>query len=291
MKILKYYLAKTIDENELRLVSDFWLNRKVHLDEVEDIDEFIRQCETECKNFKKAGPHRKSDWEGGWSGSGITNEYAEFPNIPYYFKKNTHVRISNKVYHDISGLTELIVLRSLQDIAFSFPLLQKAKSVIEYGCGTGHNLSYLNKKLKHTLFGADWAESAVKNLTENKILPKDKTFCVDYFNKNSFSAPSQDFIAFTNASLEQAGSNYPMFMEYLFSNKACKGAIHIEPISDLIKSTHQLNRASISYAKKRGYLKNFFKFMKKSGKKIIHAKDYELGSKFISGYQIMVWEQ
>lgn len=289
--ILKDYLLDVYSASEIAQVNDKWLSHTVNLEEINDLDVFLSQCELESTTFKKAGPHRKEDWELGWSGHGITTEYQEFPNLPYYFKKNVHVRIGDKVYQDLSGLTELYLLRTIQDVAFASELVKQAQSVIEFGCGTGHNLSYLASRIPHNLYGADWAQSAVERIVEAGIVKPGRAFRVDYFDQDTFQAPPESYIAFTNASLEQAGENYQEFVNFLFSDERCKGGIHIEPISDLVLPTHSLNKFSIDYAKRRAYLTNFYEYMKNSGMKILVAKDYGLGSKYISGYQLLIWSK
>jgi len=287
--ILKDYLLTIYSAPELAQVNEKWLSRPVNLEEIHDLDVFLSQCELESSSFKKAGPHRKDDWELGWSGHGITTEYPDFPDLPYYFKKNTHVRIGDKAYRDLSGLTELCLLRTIQDVAFANELLKRAQAVIEFGCGTGHNLSYLASRIPHNLYGADWAKSAVERIVEAGIVESGRAFRVDYFDKDTFKAPPEPYVAFTNASLEQSGENYQEFINFLFADEECIGGIHIEPISDLVSPSHDLNKFSIDYAKRRAYLTNFYEYMKNSGKKILVAKDFELGSKFISGYQLLIW--
>jgi len=289
--ILKDYLLNTYSEYEIGCISSKWLSREVKLEEITDLHSFLSQCEIESSTFKKAGPQRKDDWENGWSGLGITSDYPDFPDLPYYFKKNTHVRIGGKIYHDISGLTELLLMRTIQDVAFASRLIGRAKTIIEYGCGTGHNLHYLASKLTHNLYGADWAKSAVERIVESGAVKPGRAFQVDYFDKNTYQAPQEPFIAFTNASLEQAGENYHDFINFLFSNNQCIGGIHIEPISDLVAPTHDLNKFSIRYAKRRAYLTNFYHYMKASGIEILTAKDFELGSKYISGCQLLIWKK
>lgn len=289
--ILRDYLLDIYSDHEIGLINDKWLSHKVKIEEISDVHLYLSQCEVESTTFKKAGPQRKDDWETGWSGHGITTEYPDFPDLPYYFKKNTHIRIGDKAYQDLSGLTELYLLRTIQDVAFSSKLIDRAKAIIEYGCGTGHNLRYLASKISHHLYGADWAKSAVERIVVSGVVKPGRAFQVDYFDKNTYQAPQESFVAFTNASLEQAGENYHDFLNFLFSNNQCIGGIHIEPISDLVAPTHDLNKFSIRYAERRAYLTNFYHFMKASSIKILSAKDFELGSKFISGYQLLIWEK
>lgn len=282
-------IQNIFSKSEIDKISKEWLDSKVNLSVVENVEEYISQCDNESVNFKTAGPERQQDWEWGWSGNGVTNESRQFPNIPYYFKNNTHVRIGNKVYLDETKYTEIRLLRMLQDIAFSYVEQPESLSLIEYGAGTGHNLVYLKKKNFKTLYAADWAESAVKKLVSDNVVDELNSFRVDYFSPSSYMSPNEPFVAFTNASLEQAGDGYKDFMQFLINNEKCKMGVHIEPISDLVKPDTALNVQSKRYAEKRKYLHGFYEYILKENVKIILARDYGLGSKYISGYQVLIW--
>ena len=290
MKLIEY-IRNVFSNEQISSVNQKWLDSEVSLTKIDDIDKFIKDCEIESKKFKKAGPERIKDWELGWSGEGVTNEFREFPNIPYYFKNNTHVRIGNNVYKDNSKLTELKLLRMLQDIAFTYINNEDIESIIEYGCGTGQNITYLKSYIDKEFYGADWAQSAISKLSENGILPTSNCFLVDYFDELTFKGPLKKFCAFTNASLEQTGERYQNFIEYLIDNKNCKMGIHIEPIRDLITPNNILNINSIKYAEMRGYLNGFYEFMQSRKIDIILAKDFGVGSKYISGYQVLIWKK
>jgi len=288
MKLGKY-VEEVFSSEEMALISDQWLESSVQLHKINDLGPFIEMCEKQSENFKQAGPERKDDWEWGWAGNGITNESAEFPNIPYYFKNNTHVRIRETVYSDVSGYTEIKLLRMLQDLAFSKINLDRVSAIIEYGAGTGHNITYLKNKINKKFYAADWAQSAIEKLFVNKIVPNGHAQCVDYFNPKTFWAPSEKYIAFTNASLEQSSDRYEKFMQYLINDKNCIYGIHIEPIRELIEPNSELNRQSIAYAKNRNYLEGFNNYMKCQPIDLVEARDYGIGSKFISGYQMLIW--
>lgn len=284
-------VVNVFNEQEKSVISESWLEAQVDLTEVEDIQNYINDCEQLSQNFKTAGPERQQDWEWGWSGNGVTNESKEFPNIPYYFKNNTHVRVGNRVYIDNTKYTEIRLLRMLQDIAFSYISNPETLALIEYGAGTGHNLQYLKKKKFKEIYAADWAQSAVEKMARDGIIKTGNNYRVDYFQESTYQSPPEPYVAFTNASLEQAGNKYQNFMEFLINDENLKMGIHIEPISDLVKPTSALNIQSKKYAEQRGYLENFHAFMTNQGIDIKLAKDFEIGSRFISGYQMIIWSK
>jgi hypothetical protein len=58
---------------------------------------------------------------------------------------------------------------------------------------------------------------------------------------------------------------------------------------ELLDLQAPLNRQSFNYAARRGYLESFPEYIRSKGVKVIAATDYGLGSRFISGYQVLVW--
>ena len=268
-------------------------NREVELEEIKNQQKFIAECDEASENFKIAGEHRKADWEKGWSGQGVFYSEDEYNNLPYYFANNTHVRIGGKIYKDCTGFTELNLLRALQAVVVGDALGRiKVDSLIEYGCGTGSNIQFLKTLYeKLEFYGADWVQSAIDKLITNKIVDKKHSVVVNYFDKTTFWAPKLPFIAFTNASLEQSGTRYKEFINYLIDNKNCAGAVHIEPIRELLDTNIPLNKQSYYYAEKRGYLNGFYEYLKTQDINIIQARDYGIGSKFLSGYQVIVWDK
>ena len=276
---------------DLGRYADYPLN----LDEISDVDAFISECESETSEFKVAGDHRIADWETGWSGLGIVGKKDGAPeeDLPFYFKKNTHIRIGDRVYRDRGGYGEFVLLRNLQYFVFSRledNLLSGAKAIVEYGCGTGHNLRFLKEFVPEIGFwgGCDWAQTAIDRVIERRIASSGYAFRVDYFEPKTFWAPKVPFIAFTNASLEQSGSRFTDFVNFLVNDEACLGGVHIEPVRELLGST-LLDKNAFQYAKKRQYLTNFLNYLECQPVRIIEAHNYGLGSKYISGYQVVQW--
>lgn len=290
---LKQLLRTIFATKELNYLSYKTLNIKLDLNEVEDLDTFLEECKN-SKRKKIAGAHRINDWEEGWSGKGIYYSKDDYNNTPYYFKNSTHIRLGQKIYKDNSGFAELEMLRALQIIILKKFLNNfNSKVICEYGCGTGSNINFIKNNFKDLIFfGSDWTKSACNNLIKKKILKKNYVFNVNYFNPATYNSPNETFIAFTNASLEQTGDKYKKFMNYLIEKSNCLGGIHIEPIRELLDLRFKTNKQSYDYAASRGYLKNFYKFMVSNSKvKILEAKDFGIGSKFISGYQILCWKK
>lgn len=289
--ILENLLGETFSPHQKKLIPGDLRCRRLILEPVEDLDAFIIDCEIASSDFKVAGEDRYSDWQDGWSGKGIANAGGEYDNLPYYFKNNTHIRVGRGVYKDIAGFAEVDLLRSLQAIVFSQYLsCFRAASVVEYGCGTGSNITFLKTLFDNYYFyAADWSTSALENIINKSILPRENVFHTNFFDESTFMSPVSQFVVFTNASLEQTGSQYLPFIRHLIDNKLCAGGIHIEPMRELLDLSLPINRQSFAYAEQRGYLENFSGMMQSLPIEILLAQDFGIGSRFISGYQVLVW--
>lgn len=292
---LRELVKGTFTQQEASCIPGYLLEKEFSLNQVEDVTAYLVNCEQETKEFKVAGEHRINDWEKGWSGDGVYySENEELNNIPYYFKNNTHIRVGGKLYEDLDGFSEVMLLRALQAAIFGTHLDDfNADSIIEYGCGTGSNISFLRKTFPdYDYYGTDWASSACQKLIENNIVKSTNAIRVDYFDPETFMSPKECNVIFTNASLEQTGIRYKDFMNFLFSSDSVVGGIHIEPIRDLLALDNELNIQSYEYAERRGYLTGFYEFMGNEQKiELLAAKDYGIGSKYISGYQVIVWKK
>ena len=288
---LEQLLALVFSNSEIAAVPDDILVKRKNLTEISNINAFLDWCEASSIGQKKAGPDRQNDWELGWSGDGVFYSEDEYNNVPYYFRKNTHVRLGPKVFEDLSGFAELDLLRALQSVVLDKYIPPTADAFIEFGCGTGSNLQFI-KSLYPDLsyFGADWANSACDKLIGNSIVDDGHAFRVDFFNPDTYAAPKVPYVAFTNAALEQTGSEFHGFMRYLISDEKCLIGIHIEPIRELLDVSTKLNTQSFKYAKSRNYLNGFVEFMIDQDVRVLEARDYGIGSMFISGYQVFVWQ-
>jgi hypothetical protein len=288
------FLAPTFGAERVGILPDRIARKRLLLQEVTKIDEYIQQCNQDSVTLKTSGEHRKSDWELGWSGHGIYSGGGDYDNLPFYFKNNTHIRANGSAYKDLSGFAELDILRALQAVVFHEALaVFRVRAIFEYGCGTGSNIQFLRDLYPaFDFYASDWVVSARENLLRRGLVIPEQVFILDYFDSTTFVGANQPYVAFTNASLEQTGDRFEPFIDYLIGHTNCVGGIHIEPIREILDLSNPLNRQSYDYAQRRNYLKDFSVVMsKKSSIKIIDLTDFGLGSRLISGYQVLVWEK
>jgi hypothetical protein len=267
------------------------------LKEYEDI--LLKIIKTIFENeLVKAGSDRHDQWEAGWAEN---FEQASSTNLeldsllPRYFGKYKAVRWCGKFIKPVSHKFEYYSLAIILDWIFE-KYLAKSQHVCEFGCGSGHNLLRVRSINKSAdIVGLDWAESSqkiVKLISEKTTDPKLSGVNFNYFNPNSDFKLRQDSVVYTVASLEQIGSGWRPFVDYLLKSKPSL-CVHIEPIGELLDQEVLIDWLSLKYFEKRNYLNGFLtglRELESQGKvEIIEAKRSNIGSLFIEGYSLVVW--
>jgi ubiquinone/menaquinone biosynthesis C-methylase UbiE len=251
------------------------------------------------KNIKKSGKEYKKKWEKGWYENYYkfkkTNNFSDL--IPKYFFKERVSRIGNNLIKTKSKYFDYKILNLITSYIFE-KYLKKEKKIIEFGCGTGHNLLNLNNyNNKAELYGLDWASSSQKIL---KLISTKyaniQGYKFDYFNpkfNNNLNLAENKWCCYTVASLEQIGNNFKKYMNFLRKYKPGL-VINIEPINELMNQDLILDYLSVKYSQKRNYLDGYFSYLKVLEKKkilkFLEIKKSYFGSLYINGYSILVWK-
>ena len=251
------------------------------------------------KKIPKSGKDYKNNWEKGWSENlkNYKKSKKEFDLIPKYFFKSKIARVGNKLVISKSKLYDFKILRIITSYIYE-KYFKNEKNIVEFGCGTGHNLISLSKiNGKANLLGLDWSKSSQEIFKiinkKNKLI---SGYSFDYFNPKfdkRIKLTKSEWSCFTVASLEQIGTNFKKFINFLKLTKP-KFIINIEPINELMAKDEILDFLSVQYSLNRNYLNNFYNYLKYLEKKkliqIIDVKKSYFGSKYINGYSIIVWK-
>ncbi len=246
----------------------------------------------------QVGAHRSGDWEKGWQEN--FENYKQSKNlsdvIPKYFNKIPLIRWKQEWIEPNSPTMEYDMLGLIVNF-ITDSYLEDFSNVYEFGCGTGHNLLRIrDRMLDVNLIGLDWATSSQALIRQVAVDTSDPKFTgenFDYFKPNRDLKIRDNSAVITVASLEQTGSKFNEFIDYLVEQKPSL-VIHIEPMWEPLDETNLLDYLSIKYFEKRNYLNGLQKYiehLENRGKAEIVKKDRTyVGSFYIDGYSLLVWK-
>lgn len=240
----------------------------------------IKIIDTLLFPLEYSGSHRRNQWEMGWQ-----KNLDEHTSIPHYFGKYPVVRKDGQLIDAPLGFEyqELVTLE--KEV---FKKYFQGGIVYEFGCGTGHNLIHLKDVVSSCIpIGLDWVDSSVASVRQLGFRGvKFNMFKPNYNLRINGSV-------LTVAALEQLGSNFHKFVDYLLYQKP-NLCVHLEPIGELMDPNNLLDFLQLKYMEKRKYLSGFLthlKTLEDRGKvKIIEASRNGIGSLFIEGYSLVVWK-
>lgn len=249
------------------------------------------------RDLPVSGPSRHEAWERGWS------EHVDMARadptwrslVPAYFGKYPVVRWQGRLVMAVSPDFEYLCFCALQYLLFD-KWLRGATEVTEYGCGTGHNLRRIREVCPDTpIRGGDWALATQQLICQFPTLFDWNTgpFPFDFFDPApNLGLRYAEGAAFTCAALEQVGDGFRPFVHLMLRERPAV-VLHMEPIVELLDPADPLDRLSIRYAERRGYLKGFLPYLRlleaDDEVEILDARRTGIGSLFIDGYQVVVW--
>lgn len=163
--------------------------------------------------------------------------------------------------------------------------------VVEFGCGTGHNLQKIRSRNANIkVFGSDWADSSQKILDTQNI-PSwnfDMTVCDGGLDFPSKIIQEKNVCFLTIGSMEQLGNKWHKFFEFMRDFKP-KKSIHIEPIIELYDDSNPIDSLAIKYHKKRNYLHGFFDFISNQKELKFYERTY-FGNVYNEGFTVLELE-
>lgn len=267
------------------------------LTSVEQDESLIQTVSALLSALPTSGAHRQNDWESGWGQNleDLERNSDETTIIPKYFSKFNLVRWRQKLVAPIHKNMEHQMLGFILDW-ISDEFLGDFPSIYEFGAGTGHNLLRFRKRNDSTkLWGLDWARSSqkiIQRIAERREDPNIRANYFDYFNPDETFQLADSCAVVTVASLEQIGTRFEPFLNYLMKNSPSL-VIHVEPIEELLDQNNLMDYLSLEYFKKRNYLSGYLTQLRELESRqeieIIMAQRSYMGSLFIDGYSIVVW--
>lgn len=258
---------------------------------------FLNVLRVLSQPLEVSGPARKARWESGWSENlegFIQSGFDLTELLPKYYKPGEIMRWNGEYLLPLEGKFEVHFFTVLRLWLFSM-YFRTVSHVYEFGCGTGHNLVVLRNLFpeKH-LIGLDWAQSSQETLAllNQQLGLRVEGVIFDMFTPDaSFPIVSNGGVL-TMGALEQLGSSYLPFVEFLLQKKPSI-CVHVEPIFELYDQGKLFDYLGANYHQKRGYFKEFLTTLRRlEAEGVIEILKIRktLGSMCSDGYTMIVWK-
>ncbi len=251
----------------------------------------------DADQFSLAGPEGKERWEKGWTEArdsflGSGGDASQL--VPKYIRLGQPLRMY-QTYVEPSDPNFELNWYEVFRLWLSQTYLADAKTVYEFGCGSGFNLAVLAQLYPDKrYFGLDWASSSVDIVNE---LGKTRGWDMhghlfDFFSPDRSVRIEENSTVLTIGALEQTGADYEKFIQYLLESSPSL-CVNIEPIVEWYEADNLVDYPAIQFHLKRNYWRGFparLKELEQAGKvEILKAKRSYFGSLYIEGYSQLIW--
>lgn len=293
---LENILGFKIDSYNSKRIDDYDLTYE-NLNPEQKEKYFIHVLDVLTSDIIVSGKHRIDDWEKGWGEN--LELFKSTKNIesliPKYHGKNRYVRWMGDVVNPVTESFDYKIHICYIDSIIDHYLKNNICSVYEFGCGPGYHLLRLRERRPDlNLHGLDWANASQNVISEinrnlnSNIVP----YNFNFFEPDYSIKLKENSMIYSVAALEQVGSNFNLFIDYLLKNKPSL-CVHLEPIDELLDKNKFIDQLSIKYFRKRNYLHGYLPYLEKlANEKVIEIIDKRRiysGSYFIEGHSLVVW--
>lgn len=274
----KFQYKKIDDEEKINII--------IHI-----IDDIL------SKQTKISGVSRYNDWEKGWMENldmFCKSNYNIKKLIPEYFKKNAPVRCNYDFIKPVSCDFVYNVTNVFRIWLFK-KYLEPYDNIIEFGCGTAHNLVLIASLFpEKKLFGYDWVKSSERII---KLLNEKNNYRItgghfDFFNPNKRIKILPNSAVYTFGALEQIGSKHNKFIQFIL-NKKPDIIINVECLNELYDTKILTDFLALQYHKKRNYLWNYYTSLKELEERgeieIINYHHQKFGNIYNDTHSYVIW--
>ena len=235
-------------------------------------------AEVAAGKFKPAGESSRAHWQDVWTNPGF---------LPPYIKQGQVLRVNGSLVWPHDAWLELKwYVRFRETLLKTY--FHEVPAIWEFGCGNGWNLRaarqlYPAKKL----VGLDWAMPALGKMPYGPDYRQFDFFKPDY----NVKLPAGTGV-WTVGALEQTGTRWEPFLEYLLANKPAV-CVHVEPIVEWYDPKNLVDATAIAYHRVRHYWEGFphwlWQMVAQGHVNILEQQRSYFGSRYLEGYSLNVW--
>jgi SAM-dependent methyltransferase len=256
----------------------------------------IKQIDSDA--LTQVGQQREDMWERCWAENlekFVSSGYELEALVPKFLNPGQPVRLGQRYVLPHGPSFELAFFQVCRAFYYE-KYLAEARSVYEFGCGTGFNLVALGMQMpKLKLHGLDWSHSACEmvNITGKKHNLDITGTQFDFFAPDRGLELDPHSAVMTMCALEQVGPRHGPFLEFLLEKRP-QVCIHMEPLEELYDERNLVDYLALRYHRKRRYLSGFLPRLKEleaEGKiRILEVRRMFFGSLYHEGYSFVVWK-
>ncbi|MFA6310339.1 MAG: class I SAM-dependent methyltransferase [Sterolibacterium sp.] len=241
---------------------------------------------------------RRNVWQEGWN-----QNLQEFVSgghdlrslVPKFIRPGRPIRLNREYVVPVNPMFELDYFRVFREWLFR-TYFGRAKSVYEFGCGTGFNLVELARLYPETqLYGLDFvpASSDLVNQIAKAYNLKMVGRLFDMTAPDESLLLDTDSAIFTFGSVEQLAGRFENFLQFLL-RRSPAFCVHLEPIVELYEEDNLLDYLAIKFHKKRGYTEGLLPRLREleaAGRvEVLKVKRLFFGSTFMEGFSYVIWK-
>ena len=258
---------------------------------------YLRVLNTLNQDLEAAGKHRKQRWEDGW-GENLSDFQRSGYNLavlaPKFVRLQEIIRLGGNYVRPYSQHFESNFVKVLRQWMFK-KWFHSVNQIYEFGCGTGHNLIdaaslYPNRPL----YGLDWSQASQVIL---RLMKEHHGFHIvgrefDMLEPDESFALLPQSGVFTVGAMEQLGSQYEKFLNYLLAQHP-QICVHVETLYELYDQNVLFDYVAAKYLEKRKYLRGLLgtlQALEKEGRIQILGRIRTFGSLYHDGYSLVVWK-
>jgi len=245
----------------------------------------------------QVGQQRAGIWESCWSDNlrkFVDGGYDPEELVPDFIRPGQPIRLNRNYVVPSNPRFELDFLRVCRAFLFD-RFLRDAKSVYEFGCGSGFNLVALQRQLPgKRLCGLDWSTSSNEtlNLLGQKLGTDITGRHFDFFEPDSNFEFGDNGAALTMCALEQVGSRHDRFVDFLLEKRPAI-CVNMEPLLELYDEHNLVDHLAARYHRKRGYLEGFLTALRALADEkrieILDVRRFFFGSLYHEAYSYVAW--
>ena len=275
------------------------LNFSYRILEGQERDEILLRVlnRVDARKVAVAGKHRIEQWETGWQENldAFNASNGDLSTLtPKYIRHGLPLRLNKNFVESMDPQFEFNWYTVFRLWLFK-TYFSDSDVIFEFGCGSGYNVPVLANMFKDSqIIGLDWAEMSVKIINQLNAngLNNVNGHLFDFFKPDYELEVPKNSAFLTIGALEQTGSNYEDFLDFIHSKKPSI-CVHAEPFMELYDLNSIVDYTALKCLQQRefitGYISRLEELQRQGKVEILKIKRSLFGSMMLESYAQVIW--